>query len=97
MGIATKITLAPRTLRVMVDDEISEEDTPIVHHTVLERFREVTGYRPVALRNVEYKVMQERRETRSEPPPRHRGYEGRGSEKITLSGGGCVIMAKKET
>ena len=51
-----EVTLASRKLRVMKGDEVSD-DVPIVHHTVLERFREVASYRPVALRNVKYQVM----------------------------------------
>ena len=56
--IANK-TLAPRFVRVNVDDKKSNEHLPIIHHTVRDRFNEVTGYRPYALRNAKYRIMKE--------------------------------------
>ena len=58
-GLAKK-TLASRKVRVNVDDNESPNDLPIVHHTVCDRFKKVTGYRPHALRNARYKVMDEK-------------------------------------
>ena len=55
-GLAKK-TLASRKVRVNVDDKESPNDLPIVHHTVCDRFNKVTGYRPHALRNARYRVM----------------------------------------
>lgn len=49
-------TLAPRLLRVNVNDATSEH-TPIIHYTVLERFASVADYRPYALRNSYFSVM----------------------------------------
>ncbi|MCW8831821.1 MAG: DUF2235 domain-containing protein [Colwellia sp.] len=49
-------TLAPRLLRVNVDDVVSKH-TPIVHHSVAERFDLVTDYRPYALRNASFCIM----------------------------------------
>ena len=59
-GLAAK-TLAPRYVRVNVNDQPSTHSghIPIVHHSVQQRFSEVTGYRPFALRNVKYKLIQE--------------------------------------
>ena len=54
-GIKAK-TLAPRLVRVNRDDHPSKE-IPIIHHTVSDRFRTVTEYRPYALRNVSYNIM----------------------------------------
>lgn len=50
-------TLAPRKIRVNVDDKESPDGLPIIHHTVCERFETVAGYRPYALRNMKYCVM----------------------------------------
>ena len=55
-GIAKK-TLAARKVRVNVDDKESPKHTPIVHYTVCERFEEVADYRPYALRNARYCIM----------------------------------------
>lgn len=59
-----KATLAPRYVRVSIDDlpaKIDDasplEDYPIIHHTVQERFGKVAGYRPYALRNTKYRIM----------------------------------------
>jgi len=49
-------TLAPRLLRVNVDDVVSKH-TPIIHHSVAERFNSVTDYRPYALRNASFCIM----------------------------------------
>ncbi len=51
-------TLAPRLLRVNVDDVVSAH-TPIIHHSVVERFRLLSNYRPYALRNAIFQVMNE--------------------------------------
>ncbi|SMN10982.1 Peptidoglycan binding domain protein [uncultured Candidatus Thioglobus sp.] len=52
-------TLAPRKVRVNVDDKESSEHVPIIHHTVCDRFNKVAGYRPYALRDARYRVMEE--------------------------------------
>lgn len=54
-GIKAK-TLAPRLLRVNESDNPSKI-TPIIHHTISERFSTVTEYRPYALRDVSYYIM----------------------------------------
>lgn len=54
-GIKAK-TLAPRLVRVNIDDQPSN-DIPIIHHTVSDRFHTVPEYRPYALRNVTYCMM----------------------------------------
>lgn len=56
LGIVVK-TLASRKVRVNVDDQKSSEHMPIIHHTVVERFNKITGYRPYALRNARYRIM----------------------------------------
>lgn len=50
--------LSPRVVRVNVDDNISKH-IPIVHYTVAKRFAEVAEYRPYALRNTKYQIMDE--------------------------------------
>lgn len=54
-GLAAK-TLAPRLVRVSVKDQPSN-DIPVVHHSVVERFHSTPGYRPYALRNVKFCVL----------------------------------------
>lgn len=55
---ANAATLAPRLLRVNVNDVVSTH-TAIIHQSVVERFKRVTDYRPYALRNVNFRVMNE--------------------------------------
>lgn len=50
-------TLAPRLIRVNIDDLPSKKAIAIVHHTVSERFKEVTEYRPYALRDAHFHIM----------------------------------------
>lgn len=50
------ITLSPRLIRINVNDQPSS-DIPIIHHSVCDRFKEVTSYRPYALRDKKYFVM----------------------------------------
>ena len=57
LGIIAEETLASRFVRVDVDDKPSSELLPVIHHTVCDRFNKVIGYRPPALRNREYRVM----------------------------------------
>jgi len=52
------VTLAPRFIRVNVAD-IKSEDTPIIHHSVAERFKLVSGYRPYSLRDTSFKIINE--------------------------------------
>jgi hypothetical protein len=57
--VRTKVnfaTLSPRLVRVNVDDVISSHP-PIIHHTVVERFSLVSDYRPYALRDVHFKII----------------------------------------
>lgn len=54
-GIKAK-TLAPRFVRVNVDGQPSK-NIPIIHHTVSDRFKKVTAYRPYALRNLDYCIL----------------------------------------
>ncbi len=58
-SLIAKTTLAPRFVRVNVNDKPSSKHLPIIHHTVLDRFNEVTGYRPYALRNRKYLIVDE--------------------------------------
>ncbi len=53
---ANAVTLAPRLLRVNVDD-VASKHIPIIHHSVAERFSLVSNYRPYALRNASFRVM----------------------------------------
>jgi len=58
--VRTKInatTLAPRLLRVNVNDIASQHHTAIIHHSVVERFNSLTNYRPYALRNAHFRIM----------------------------------------
>lgn len=55
-GIKAK-TLSPRLIRVNKDDQPSS-GVPIIHHSVCDRFKTVTTYRPYALRNRNFFVMQ---------------------------------------
>jgi len=51
-GLKAK-TLSPRLVRVNINDQRSL-DTPIIHHSVCDRFKEVTSYRPYALRDKKF-------------------------------------------
>ena len=53
---ANAMTLSPRVVRVNVDDSQSKH-APIIHHSVVQRFNLVSEYRPYALRNLNFKVM----------------------------------------
>lgn len=50
-------TLSPRLVRVNIDDLPAKNPVPIIHHSVADRFNEVTAYRPYALRNARYRIM----------------------------------------
>jgi hypothetical protein len=50
-------TLAPRLIRVNTDDTPSKKETAIVHHSVSDRFKVVTEYRPYALRDAHFRIM----------------------------------------
>lgn len=65
-GVIAEYTLAPRLIRVDVDGN-APAGLPVIHHTVCERFREVTGYRPLALRNRKYRVMEQDGDIGGEP------------------------------
>jgi len=49
-------TLSPRLPRINIDDSISNR-APIIHHTVVERFKALPEYRPYALRDITYQVL----------------------------------------
>lgn len=55
-GIKAK-TLSPRLIRVNENDQPSL-DIPIIHHSVCKRFKTVTSYRPYAIRDKKFYVMQ---------------------------------------
>ena len=57
-------TLAPRKVRVNVNEQPSEF-LPLVHWTVAKRFNQVVEYRPHALRNTRYAVLDEEGNTHS--------------------------------
>lgn len=59
-GVKAK-TLAPRLLRVNENDQPSPNYYPIVHHTVRKRFHEVPAYRPYALRDRKFRIMDQDR------------------------------------
>jgi len=59
-GIQAK-TLAPRLIRVNENDAISPNKYPIIHHSVRERFNKVAAYRPYAIRNRDFRVIDEYR------------------------------------
>jgi uncharacterized protein (DUF2235 family) len=49
-------TLSPRVPRININDTISD-GYPIIHHTVVERFKALPEYRPYALRDACYQVF----------------------------------------
>lgn len=57
-GIKAK-TLARRLVRVNENDSPSDSQIPLIHHTVLKRFKDVVSYRPYALRDRKFKVINE--------------------------------------
>ena len=58
--IASK-TLVARLVCVNENDKASDKLPPLVHCSVRERFGEVTGYRPIALRGRKYQILGEDR------------------------------------
>ena len=48
--------MSPRLVRVNVDD-VKSNHVPLVHHSVSERFAKVSEYRPYALRNLHFKII----------------------------------------
>jgi pimeloyl-ACP methyl ester carboxylesterase len=60
------VTLSPRLVRVNVNDVISNH-IPIIHHSVAERFAKVSEYRPYALRNLHFKLVDEKGDTTDMP------------------------------
>ena len=60
-AIAAK-TLAARLVCVNENDKASDK-LPLVHCAVRERFRKVTGYRPIALRGRRYRILDESGQT----------------------------------
>jgi len=58
---ANSAMLAPRLVRVNVND-VKSNHTPIIHHSVASRFNLVCGYRPYALRNLHFRIINEQGE-----------------------------------
>ena len=59
-GLAVRVGKErPRRVCVLDADRASEdpEDLPIVHHSVSQRFKLVSGYRPHSLRNLRFRLM----------------------------------------
>lgn len=52
-------TLHPRLIRVNKEDRICANEFPIIHHSVVTRFHQVTGYRPIALRDKKFRIYQQ--------------------------------------
>ena len=52
------VTLAPRIVRVNVDD-VKSSYVPIIHYSVAQRFNLVRDYRPYALRNLHFSIINE--------------------------------------
>jgi len=48
--------LAPRLVRININD-VKSQFIPIIHHTVVERYKDVMDYRPYALRDTNFRVM----------------------------------------
>lgn len=49
--------LSARSPRININDYPTDEYAPIIHYTVIERFNAVSEYRPYALRDVSFKVL----------------------------------------
>ena len=56
-GLAAR-TLHPRVIRVNKEDRICGDEAPIIHHSVVTRFNQVTHYRPIALRDKTFRIYQ---------------------------------------
>ena len=56
-GLAKK-TLAPRKCCVHVNDKPAGQKLPLVHHSARERFSKVNDYRPVSLRNLNFRILE---------------------------------------
>ncbi|TYK67438.1 T6SS phospholipase effector Tle1-like catalytic domain-containing protein [Colwellia echini] len=50
------ITHAPRSVRINLN-ELASNYTPIIHHSVVDRFNQLVDYRPYALRNINYQIL----------------------------------------
>lgn len=51
-------TRSPRSVRVSVN-ELMSPYLPIIHHSVAQRFRQLKGYRPYAILNLNYQLLDE--------------------------------------
>ncbi len=49
----------PRLVSVRIDDEPSQDpsDLPVIHHSVSQRFKQVSGYRPHSLRGLKFRLL----------------------------------------
>lgn len=59
-GLMTRVGRErPRHVCVRVDDEPSKEphDVPVIHHSVPQRFKHVSGYRPHSLRGLKFRLL----------------------------------------
>jgi len=50
------VTLSPRLVRVNIND-IATSEPATLHHSVIDRFKAVSDYRPYSLRNTKFKVL----------------------------------------
>ncbi len=53
-----KITLHPRQILALRDDQPSSTDLPVIHHTVVERIAADPEYRPESLQNARHRVLE---------------------------------------
>ena len=51
-----RATLNTRIVRVNANDKPSQDDHPIIHHTVIERINDIVGYRPKALKGIPHSI-----------------------------------------
>jgi len=58
-AVLTKLTLAPREICKVVDDKPSSDHLPIIHHSVMERCKAISTYRPEKLGGLCHYVMDE--------------------------------------
>ena len=58
-GKIAALTLAPRKVCKVVDDRPSDDHLPIIHHSVLKRFKAISSYQPPNLRGLRHYVIDE--------------------------------------
>ncbi len=52
-----RATLNTRNVRVNANDMPSQDDLPVIHHTVIERINDIVEYRPKALKGIPHSVL----------------------------------------